>query len=365
MKKIPFNISASAQSQTALIRITGTIGWDTDCELFRARIDAIAQQGITDAHLYLNGPGGSVFDAEEIVNIIKSAFTGKVTGEGGALVASAYTRIALICESFSMPENGSFMVHKPRGGSFGTANEIRSHLKLLEDKETQYFDIYTARATDKEEFEKQWKSGDWWMTAKEALKNGFIAEVKGKETITAETTALITACGCPPSKIPNINKKEKKDMDLKTMALAFGLPESATEAEINAAVEQAKKAQNELADLKAANELKEKADRAEKIKARLDKAQLVDKVITGETREYWKLLLESNFESGIKVLDALAPVKKINIIPGSSANASATYKGKTFEQLQDEDPEALAELENNDPEAFAALFNSSSYNKKK
>ncbi len=98
-KKISFNISASAQGQTALIRITGTIGWDTDCELFRARIDEIAQQGITDAHLYLNGPGGSCFDAEEIVNIIKSVFTGKVTGEGGALVASAYTRIAMICET--------------------------------------------------------------------------------------------------------------------------------------------------------------------------------------------------------------------------------------------------------------------------
>ena len=80
MEKIPFNISASSQGQTAFIRITGTIGWDTDCELYRARIDAIAQQGLTDAHIYLNGPGGSVFDAEEIVNITKSVPAAKSGG---------------------------------------------------------------------------------------------------------------------------------------------------------------------------------------------------------------------------------------------------------------------------------------------
>lgn len=357
-KKIPFNISASAQGQTALIRITGTIGWDTDCELFRARIDAIAQQGITDAHLYLNGPGGSCFDAEEIVNIIKSVFTGKVTGEGGALVASAYTRIAMVCETFTMPENGMFMIHKPAGYTGGTAAKIESYLKLLKNIESQYLDLYTTKATDKAELTKQWEAGDWWLTAKEAKANGFITTVKEKAKIDAETTALISACGCPESKIPIINNvKTKKEMDLKTMALSLGLPESATEAEINAAIAKGKKAQEDLQALQLENERKEKTDKEAKVKAALDKA-IEDKRITADMRPNWEKMLTADFETANASLTALAPVKKLDVTPSPTGNGT-TYKGKTFEQLQDEDPDALADLEKNDPEAFAALFNAS------
>lgn len=359
MEKIPFHISASAEGQTAFIRITGTIGWDTDSELFRARIDAIASQGLPDAHLYLNGPGGSVFDAEEIVNIIKNAFTGKVTGEGGALVASAYTRIAAVCDTFVMPENGMFMVHKPKGGSFGTAGEIRSYLKLLDDIETQYLAIYKVKATDQKELDKQWNAGDWWMTAKEAKANGFVTGIKEKAKIDAETTALITACGCPPSKIPTItNQKEKKEMDLRTMAVSLGLPEGATEAEVNAAIEKGKKAQADLEALQRENERKEKADKEAKIKAALDKA-IEEKRITADMRENWEKMLTADFETANTSLAALAPVKIIQVTPSAGGENKETYKGKTFAELQDEDPEALAELEKSDPEAFAELFNAS------
>ncbi|WP_165025625.1 Clp protease ClpP [Dysgonomonas sp. ZJ279] len=359
MEKIPFNIHASTQAQTALIRITGTIGWDTDCELFRARIDAIAQQGITDAHLYLNGPGGSCFDAEEIVNIIKSVFTGKVTGEGGALVASAYTRIAMVCETFTMPENGMFMIHKPAGYTGGTAAKIESYLKLLKNIESQYIDLYTTKATDKAELNKQWEIGDWWLTAKEAKANGFITIVKEKAKIDAETTALISACGCPESKIPIINnKKEVNEMDLKTMALNLGLPESATEVEINAAIAKGKKAQEDLQALQLVNEQKAKADKEVKIKATLEKA-IGDKRITADMRANWEKMLNADFDTANASLTGLSPVKKVNVTTSSAESGKSTYEGKTFAELQDEDPDALAELEKNDPEAFIALYNAS------
>lgn len=365
MEKIPFNISASSQGQTAFIRITGTIGWDTDCELYRARIDAIAQQGLTDAHIYLNGPGGSVFDAEEIVNITKSVFTGKVTGEGGSLVASAYTRIAAMCDSFEMPENGMYMIHKPAGYTGGTVAKIESYLKLLRNIESQYFDLYNVKAIDKEELAKQWEAGDWWMTAKEAQAKGFITSVKPKTKIDAQTTALISACGCPVDKIPHTNNQKTKDeMDLKTMALGLGLPESASEADVNAAIEKGKKAQADLVALQTANKQKEETEKAAKITATLDKAE-ADKRITADSRKSWESILAADLTNGIAAIEALAPITKLQFTPPkSSVNSKATHQGKTFAELQDEDPEALAELEANDPEAFAALF-AASYPTKK
>lgn len=358
--RIPFSISASTESQTALIRITGTIGWDTDSEIFRKQIDALSQQGIADAHLYLNGPGGSVFDAEEIVNIIQSVFKGKITGEGGALVASAYTRIAMICETFTMPENGMFMVHKPSGGVWGTANDLRSYLKLLEDKEKQYLDIYKVKVSDGAKLEQQWNAGDWWMTATEAKENGFISEVRGKAKIGSTTTAMIAACGCPQDRIPQINNSKKEEnMDLKAMAKALGLPESATEAEINAAIERGNQAQKDLEALKMAQAQKAKDELTAKIKKDVEKA-VEEKRITADNSQKWIDALHKDYDGNKELLDSLEAVEKIPHKPSTGAHGTttkATHMGKTFEELQEENPDALADLMEKDPTVYDSIYN--------
>lgn len=153
-------------------------------------------------------------------------------------------------------------------------------------------------------------------------------------------------------------------MDLRSMAISLGLPDSATEAEINAAVAKGKKAQEDLQALKDENERKEKAAKAAKIKAALDKAE-TEKRITADVRIDWENILEANLEGGLKALNGLQPVKKVDVKPGSkTSDSKTTYNGKTFEELQDTDPDALAELEKNDPDAFAELFNASQVGKK-
>lgn len=357
-KETPFHIHAAAQGQTALIRITGSIGWDVDSEGFRGQIDAIVRQGVTNAHLYLHGPGGSCFDAEEIVNIIRAAFTGSVTGEGGALVASAYTRIAMACDTFAMPENGMFMIHKPSGYAGGTADRIEAYLKLLQNIEAQYLATYKEKSVNTVELEKQWQKGDWWMTAKEAKENGFVTEVKGKAKIDAATTALISACGCPAGMLPNITNQTKiLEMDLKTTARMLGLPESATEAEITAAIENGRKASADLEAMRRENEQKAEAEKVQKIKAALDLA-IAEKRITADMRGNWEKMLAADFETAHGSLMALSPVKKIEV-NRSPSGTEAAYQGKSFKQLQEENPELLADLEKNDPESFEALFKAS------
>lgn len=203
MANIPFNITASKKDCKAMIRITGTIGLDVQAELFRSQVDELVKDGITDAHLYISSPGGSVFDAAEIVNIIKDSFSGEITGEGGALVASAATYIALHCDSFAMPANGMFMIHKPSGGAEGAANKIETYLRLLKKIEEQYFDIYQEKAKNKALLKRMWNNGDWWMTAQEALDNGFITSVGNSAVVDKQTNALIAACGCPTEKLPS------------------------------------------------------------------------------------------------------------------------------------------------------------------
>ena len=91
------NLTATAENGRARIELKGTISkWrETEAE-FTSKVEQLIRSGIKDVHIYINSPGGECFEANEIVNVIKK-FPGKITGEGGALVASAATYIAINC----------------------------------------------------------------------------------------------------------------------------------------------------------------------------------------------------------------------------------------------------------------------------
>lgn len=354
--KSTFQISAVKNGEAAEVRIIGHIGWETNAEVFRAQVDALVKAGIKDVHIYINSPGGSCFDAAEIVNIM-GAFKGEITGEGGALVASAATYIAMHCKRFSMPENGIFMVHRPSGHADGSKEDIKAYLKLLEDVEREYYNVYKKAVKDSAAFDEKWNSCDWWMTAAEAKKQGFITDVKTKMKIDRETAAVIKACGCPfdIDEYQQI-QKNNNEMDIKMTAVLLGLPETATEAEVKAKLSENKKAADDLTALQAAQAQKEKAETQAKIKAALDKA-IVDKRIKADCRAEWEKMLNDNFDSASKALESISPVEKLSDKLVASKEGKKTYKGKTFAQLQEEGPELLAELEKEDPDAFAELFN--------
>jgi hypothetical protein len=145
-------------------------------------------------------------------------------------------------------------------------------------------------------------------------------------------------------------------MDLKTAAMLLGLPETATEADVKAKLEANAKAAADLETVQAAQAQKEKSEKAAKIKAALDSA-IADKRIKADCRAEWEKMLQADFETAAKALESIAPVEKLSAQIVTSQEGKKTYRGKTFAQLQDENPELLAKLEKSNPEAFAQLFN--------
>jgi ATP-dependent protease ClpP protease subunit len=343
----PFSISAEKRGKRAEIRIIGVIGWETNSEVFRQQVDLIAAEGITDAHIYINSPGGSCFDANEIVNII-SKFKGAVTGEGGALVASAATYIALHCKEFSMPANGQFMVHKPTGCTCGNVSDIENYVKGLRNIEDLYYNAYKAVVSGIAELDKHWNAGDWWMTAAEAKDMGFITTVKPRIKIDKETADLATACGCPVAFAYEEKEKFKNNtkMEQTVLALALGLKADATEAEITAKL-------TELTGKAArVDELEKtiKGIREAQVTALVDAA--VGKKITADKRQHF---LDLGNNSGIDVLkntfDAIPEaVKPMQVITPKAGGGSTDKK---FNEL----PEAeLKELRENNREEYSRLF---------
>ena len=349
------SIKITSDGTAGRIDIIGSISeWNqNNATDFRERCQELKDGGVTDCNVYLMTVGGDCFQANEIVNILIEVF-GSYTGEGGAIVASAGTYIAVNAKEFALAKNGQFMIHKPSGYAGGTEDDITNYLKLLQNMTTTYFDAYMGKCKKtKAEFEAKWNGGDFWMTSQEALDWGWITSIKEPVKIDQTTASAIRACGSPLDvTVDNPNNNEQ--MDLKLMAVSVGLPETATEEQIRAKMQENADKAGKYDVLKAQVEQQAKEKKAADIKAKLDAAEK-DKRIKADARPKWQAMLEANFENGCELIDSLQPVVRMSASIVTTTS-TGTYEGKTFEQLQDEDPEALSKLEDENPEAYAALF---------
>ena len=346
----PLSISAEAKGSVAEIKISGIIyDWNNSADEITSKIDAFVTAGIQDVNVYINSPGGDVFQAAEIHNQIQR-FTGAKKGFGGAIVASAATMLAVELDSFEMAENGQFMYHKPSARLNGNENEIASGLKLLQNLSNQYKALYSAKTgITEDDIEANWSKGDVWLTAQEALDQKFITGITKKNApITKETKALFEACGCPH--IPKItnHKKPFKIMDQKILALSLGLPEDASEETIKATIQANKQAAAEVAVLKAEKAAKEVADTTAKVEALINGAIAAKKIkaTQGESLKKWATTDYDGCESYIKGLTALGKISDA-IIPGAEG------KTKVFAEMTETEKQTLA---TEDPEAFKAAY---------
>ncbi|WP_010664927.1 ATP-dependent Clp protease proteolytic subunit [Marinilabilia salmonicolor] len=360
MSKPKLQINVFAEDTTARVDIIGEISeWNNNNATdFRAKCQELKDAGATKCHVYLMTVGGDCIQANEIVNILHEVF-GEYTGDGGAIVASAGTYIAACATVFEQVRNGQFMIHKPMGGTFGNETEIENYLALVKNMTSTYYDAYAAKLKKPEsEFKDKWNGGDFWMTAQQAVEWGFVTKVKDSVKIDTDTAAVIKESGSPIA-IANtdIIHNNNLEMDVKAIATTLGMPEKSTEQEVNARIaDNAKKAADYDA-LKAETERKEKEQREADIKATLDKAEK-EKRIKADARSKWQAMFDKDYDGTKALLDDIQPVEKplSSEIKTSADGKTATYNGKNFEQLQDEDPELLAQLEDENPTAFDALF---------
>lgn len=353
-------INIKAEGTVGRVDIIGNISeWsDNNAVDFRERCQAVKDAGTTSCKLYIMTNGGDCFQANEIYNILIEIF-GSYICEGGAIVASAGTYLAVMATSFLMAKNGQFMIHKPEGGTRGTEKDIENYLQLLKNMTVTYYDAYKVKLKKPEaDFKAKWDGGDFWMTAQEGKDWGFITDIKEPVKVTQALAASIKASGSPLDFSPEdiiSNQNKENEMNLQAIATVLGLAATATEADVTAKIaENAQKAKDYDA-LKAATELKDKTEKADKIKAALDKAEKEHR-ISADTRANWQTMLEANYETTITVLEAVQVVNPLSAeITVSTETGTKTYNGKTFEQLQ-ETPKVLEALMNDKPAVYDSLF---------
>ncbi len=123
----------------------------------------------------LNSSGGDVFEGIAVYNAL-ARFPGKVTVHVDGLAASIASLVALAGDRTLVADNAMLMVHRPWTAMMGDAEELRRQAETLDKAWSAMLSTYASRtgrraATLAQRIADQ--GGEWWMTAEEAVAEGF------------------------------------------------------------------------------------------------------------------------------------------------------------------------------------------------
>ncbi|RYD83577.1 MAG: Clp protease ClpP [Verrucomicrobiaceae bacterium] len=203
------NAAASGKKKAA-IHILDAISWwsGNDARTFQQRLAAVDADEID---LYINSPGGSVFEGVTIYNLLvahKATVNVHVLG----LAASIASVIALAGDTVHIAENAMFMIHNPSAGVWGEAEDLRKVAGVLDQITESILNTYEARTRLGRDQLRAAMAATTYYTADEAVTSGFatakVASVKA------------AACLWDPEDFPDLSEEAR--------ALAVGEVEDST-----------------------------------------------------------------------------------------------------------------------------------------
>jgi ATP-dependent Clp protease protease subunit len=143
--------------------------------------DAIAQAGHHDSiSLRINSPGGDAFEGVAVYNVLKNH--GKpVNAYVDGLAASAASIVAMAGNTICMGTGSMMMIHPAQGMAMGDAKAVREFADTLDQVSASIADIYVERTKNSKKSVVEMMDAETWMSAKDAVKNGFATEVSGNK----------------------------------------------------------------------------------------------------------------------------------------------------------------------------------------
>lgn len=195
-------MNLAVDSNTPTIYLNGIVDSEYGINAMDLR-EAIAKAGDAETIIFnINTPGGSVFESREIIDVIRNV-KAKTVAHIGSLCASAGTSIAIACNEVEMANGAHFMIHNAFGMAYGDKSDLRKTADFLEKLELAIVEDYTTKTGKSAEEIAAMMEEETWMTASEALENGFIDRIAG--TASVKNTWNLSAY----SKAPKIEEKQE------------------------------------------------------------------------------------------------------------------------------------------------------------
>lgn len=147
----------------------------------KAIVDALAQlreSGITALSVYVNSPGGDVFDGLAVFNALQRfSVATPVTVYVDGIAASMASVIAMAGDEIVMAPNAMMMIHEPWGVVVGGSDDMLSRAAVLEKLSTTIRDTYARETGNSAEQVAAWMADETWMSAQEAVERGFATRI--------------------------------------------------------------------------------------------------------------------------------------------------------------------------------------------
>nr|DAJ18494.1 MAG TPA: putative ATP dependent Clp protease [Caudovirales sp. ctnYA4] len=170
---------------TVEIRIYGTITKWADKEYGQVSSASFAKElenykNVSQINLRINSPGGDVFEASTIYNLLKDfakVNNIQITGYIDGLAASAASFLVLCASKVVMGIGALFMIHNPLTYAYGNTAELQKQIQLLDTVKESILDIYCTKSKLNREEIAEKMNNEKWFRANEALEAGFVDEI--------------------------------------------------------------------------------------------------------------------------------------------------------------------------------------------
>jgi ATP-dependent protease ClpP protease subunit len=179
---------------------------------------------VKQINLRINSPGGSVFDANAMYNLLIQ-HPAKINVFIDGIAASAASYLAMAGDTIAIAENANFMIHEPWAGIgvVGTAEEIRREsekaISMLESSGKSIVLTYAKRTGKSEDEIRAMMSAETWFTGPEAMKAGFATSVIPAKTVNS-SFAMMAQFKNAPNKEEAL-KQSAKSLELMRMRMAI------------------------------------------------------------------------------------------------------------------------------------------------
>lgn len=170
--------SMKARAEEADIYIYEDVGsgWFGGVSAKQFATDLKALGAVTTINLHVNSFGGEVFEGLAIYRQLAD-HSARIVAHVDGIAASIASVIIMAADEILITENGMIMVHDASGGCFGRAEDMRKIADLLDTITGTIAEVYVARTGMDAPGVRALMSAETWMTAAEAVANGFASSI--------------------------------------------------------------------------------------------------------------------------------------------------------------------------------------------
>lgn len=149
---------------------------------FKADLDSLGD--IQTLNIYINSSGGDVFSGQAIYSMLKRHPAQKNVYVDG-LAASIASLIAMAGDKIIMPANSMLMIHNPWTVAMGNSNDFRKLADDMDKIRESMLSVYESKTGIKQEDIIPLLDAETWLTAQDALENGFCDEIEEGKQVAA------------------------------------------------------------------------------------------------------------------------------------------------------------------------------------